>query len=221
VLPADDGLLHWDGFDRTLAEHVSGYFGEVDWGNGPRVRRLAACPRIIRMRYTSKNNRLRFHHDLSRFEYQLIPGHAEGIRSVVYRCVAAIRLRDSPEGADSVRLYYYDLHFVPKRAPPMSDAWQLPDPGEYMLYYAPSEIPLPEESCMPHPRHSRYGSGLHGMDRQIATHRLVAASKKIAAAHGQDKTVATDRPTTSAEGLPSTPGGGEAQSPKAPTSSHA
>jgi hypothetical protein len=184
VLAGHDGLLHWDGYDRTLAEHVSGYFGEIDLESGARVSRMAACPRIIRMRYESKNKRLQFHHDLSRFEYRLTQGHAKGTNFVIYRCIAAVRLRDSPEGSDSVRLYHYGLQFVPKTAQPMSTTWQLPDPGEYMLYFAVSDIPLPEEPCAPNATMSRYGRGLHGWNLHAANNLLVAEERQRAAGNG-------------------------------------
>ncbi|GAB1316801.1 hypothetical protein MFIFM68171_07011 [Madurella fahalii] len=146
--PWEDGLLRWDGITNgTLSAHVASYFGvfshpETD----DKILRMPGAPKLIRIRYSSRNPNQQFYHDLSHFEFRLpnTVDHPSGSRITYYRCVAAVKLRDSPEGADTLRLYDYwgAMMYLNSGAFPLSDAWRIHEGGEYMLYFVHTGVPL-------------------------------------------------------------------------------
>ncbi len=139
------GLVQWDGSDRSLTNIVAAHFGVFTDAGGNQLLRVAGVPIFIRMRYRSKNPTRSFR-DLSRFEFRHPNSRFKEV--AVFRCVAAVRLRDSPEKSDSARLYMADgSPFFPNDAAfPLSEKWQLPQRGQYMLYFCQTLIPFaPEE----------------------------------------------------------------------------
>lgn len=145
--PGDNGLVLWDGrIDDSLSDVVAEYFGAYpDRETGEEVLRVPNMPWFIRMSYKSRNPNLRFFYDLAYFQVRVgnHPSQGNIERKGHYRCVAAVKLRDTPDGSDTLRLYRPSgIPFFPEGcAFPMSDEWALPEKGEYMLYFVESGLP--------------------------------------------------------------------------------
>jgi hypothetical protein len=136
--------VDWDG-NSSLPAHLDTLFGPVREDRKSHETEIIerGHPMILRVRLKISNKdapaaKLNFDGDVKRFEYA----------GAVYRCVAIVRLRDSPAGQDTLRLYYPGGGpFWPSGgAYPLSDGWQVPDPGRYMVYYLRTNMPIaPEE----------------------------------------------------------------------------
>jgi hypothetical protein len=165
-----NGLLHWDGIMRgTLTAQIASYFGDFTSDTGAQVRRVPNAPWFIRVRFSSRNPNIRFYHDLSLFELRL-PNpveHPTRQRSTFYRCVAIVRLRDSPEGSDTVQLFRPDgMAFRPNGgAFPLSDDCRVHDSGNYMLYFLHTcTPPFPEEPAWSQSIHHPFAASFHLLD---------------------------------------------------------
>ena len=165
-----NGLLHWDGIMRgTLTAQIASYFGDFTYDTGAQVRRIPNAPWFIRVRFSSRNSNIRFYHDLSLFELRLpnTVNHPTGQRSTFYRCVAIVRLRDSPEGSDTVQLFRPDgVAFRPNGgAFPLSDDWRVHDGGNYVLYFLHTcTPPFPEELAWSQSIHHPFAANFHLLD---------------------------------------------------------
>ncbi|KAL2120073.1 hypothetical protein VTJ04DRAFT_4099 [Mycothermus thermophilus] len=133
--------VEWDGRE-SLSDHLKRSFGP--YAGKTRYKTaivVPGSPEILRVKLVISDKdtpKLNFVTDVKRFK------HA----GAVYRCVAIVRLRDHPAGEDTMRMYF------PPGAPfwanggayPLCDTWHIPDPGQYMIYYLRTEIPIaPEE----------------------------------------------------------------------------
>jgi hypothetical protein len=150
-----DGMLEWDGTGGNLTKYLAEYFSTTTRVHPELETRkvLGSPPRFIRMRYRGTNPDIEFYHDPWRFELPLRKHWAKklGRRTIPYRCIAAVRLRNSAEDSDTVRLYHpHGDAFSPHGgAYPLTDEWIIgQDDREYMVYFVAHEERVPEDLSM-------------------------------------------------------------------------
>ncbi|KAK3987087.1 hypothetical protein QBC44DRAFT_310651 [Cladorrhinum sp. PSN332] len=168
VLPGSNGVFRWDGVHptsrggKTLSDWINAYFGVFELTSDEEVAkacRAPSAPWVIRLRYSSKAEHLRFHHDLSYFELA-IPDGPRPTR-IAYRCIAAVKLREREEGNDTVRLYETDgIAYAPKSHQfPIDNDWSVEDGGEFFLFYYRTNVKLVPNEPVPrdtvHPDENR------------------------------------------------------------------
>ncbi|KAK0610932.1 hypothetical protein B0T14DRAFT_570863 [Immersiella caudata] len=145
---AELSIISWNGLNagslsEVCQDHVDRNRVVVPGGE----TRAACWPSVIRVHYTSENPEVRFRRDLWQLEIsmqQLDLGKGKlqqftDAETVSYRCIAAVRLRDQPEGTDSLRIYNsLGMEILPESRADRTlwgPKWNIQKEGKYQLFY--------------------------------------------------------------------------------------
>jgi hypothetical protein len=150
---SDKDYLRWSTNYRVkLSDHLNFWSNIiVDTVTGEQTVRFGNAPMILRLRLSAAKDGVEFHRDV--FEVELGVMHASPDLPVryTYRCIAVVKLRETPDGHDTMRLYRVDGEPMrTSQAFPWSNEWCLHDGGEYMLFYVRTDmlpvdaLPLPQ-----------------------------------------------------------------------------
>jgi hypothetical protein len=157
---ADLSLFEWDG-SRPLSESISDAFGIFDTETGWSHLRLPEMPTIIRVHYApppGNQNNYRFDHvrnvELRAFDFK--PQDAEGkIKRLEetearYELIASVKLRQTQDGTDHVRLYGADGANILPPEPArciVDDNWYIGQPDtSFMLFFVKTTNLVPRAS---------------------------------------------------------------------------
>ncbi|KAK3290394.1 uncharacterized protein B0H64DRAFT_452316 [Chaetomium fimeti] len=132
-------FLTWDGVQKkTIGEYINIFSTSLVYHEtGRELVKFTNAPLVLRIVLANKNPTLDLYRDLFRFTLWLVSrGHAPR-RSFSYSCAAAVRVRATPDGNDSLRLYNSDgSHFRPEGGTlPWSDTWRVEDGDRYVLFF--------------------------------------------------------------------------------------
>ncbi|AEO67381.1 uncharacterized protein THITE_109854 [Thermothielavioides terrestris NRRL 8126] len=141
-LPTDQEFLTWDGSGPgSLSDHVSRFSHLIQHiETGYQLVRFVNAPPVLRLRFSTQDRNLSFYGDLFEFRLRLLRVAEDDPAEVTYRCVAVVRLRDAPDGQDSLRLYRVDGSvYQPRNEAPWSHDFRVQDGGQYMLFFVRSD----------------------------------------------------------------------------------
>jgi hypothetical protein len=128
---SEDQLLAWNGVKcGNLSSVLSSYADLITHlETGSQMIRFGNAPLVLRLQFCNKSPTLRFYRDLFQFTMQIASALQEPPWAGVYRCVAVVKLRATPDSHDTFRLYSLDGSVVQSDSRFWSDKWRVHDGG--------------------------------------------------------------------------------------------
>jgi hypothetical protein len=145
---SDKEYLRWSTNYRVkLSDHLNFWSNIIiDTVTGEQTVRFGNAPMILRVRLSAAKDGVEFHRDVFEVELGVMHASPDLPLRYTYRCIAVVKLRETPDGHDTMRLYRVDGEPMrTSQAFPWSNEWRLHDGGEYMLFYVRTDM-LPADS---------------------------------------------------------------------------
>jgi hypothetical protein len=141
-------FLIWDGVQETTIGKYLSIFSTtlIHQVTGYQMVKFTNAPLVLRIVFTNESPTLAFYRDLFQFTLRLATRGVAPPRAYSYSCAAAVRVRTTPDGNDTLRLYNSDgSPFRPEGGLlPWSDAWRVEDEDKYVLFFIRSDA-FPED----------------------------------------------------------------------------
>jgi hypothetical protein len=135
----EENFLTWDGVQKETLEEYLGLFRRplIHNTTGKNLLMFTNAPLVLRLVFANESETLRFRRDMFRFTLHIATQGPYPPETFQYSCIAAVRVRTTPNDSDTLRLYNSDgSPFRPEGGLlPWSDAWSVEDGGKYVLFF--------------------------------------------------------------------------------------